>query len=172
MYVKARGDLCSYCNPTSNKRQRTQEMQHVKRLRENPDVPAFVHNRGTGFACGNYRPDLLFDMGTFYVVNELDEKQHNSYDPNCEVARMFNIEQSLGMRTHFIRFNPDKYTPTEGEKYVMPRHRLKYLVDKLVALQTTPPIFTHGQLSVEYMFHDADLVTERMERINNVAIFE
>jgi hypothetical protein len=54
-----------------------------------------------------YRPDFLYDCGTHFVILEVDENQHRVYE--CERKRMWEIAQSLGLPTIFIRYNPDAY---------------------------------------------------------------
>lgn len=60
---------------------------------------------------GREGPDLVFvsNNGTHYVILEVDEKQHKSYNVECECNRMVNIGQSLGQPVMFIRYNPNKY---------------------------------------------------------------
>jgi hypothetical protein len=65
-----------------------------------------------GGACSKKRPDFVVDGVYRKIVVEVDENQHNGgkdYDTNCEDTRMWDIAQSLGMQTVFIRFNPDNY---------------------------------------------------------------
>jgi len=61
--------------------------------------------------CGKERPDFVFNSihNTHKIVLEVDEFQHSSYAEECECIRMFNIGQTIGEPTIFIRYNPDKY---------------------------------------------------------------
>ena len=70
-------------------------------------------------SCSKVRPDFVFDCGTHFVIIEVDEHQHKSYN-NCgttleerqemENKRMFMIFQSFGgPHVAFIRYNPDVF---------------------------------------------------------------
>ena len=98
--------LCSYCNPS--KRQKTREMTIKALLESATDLGTPIHDKPIGGECGKYRPDFLFDAATHYVVVEVDEDQHKSYDAECERIRMINILGALEIRCVFIRYNiPD-----------------------------------------------------------------
>ena len=59
------------------------------------------------------RPDIVIDCGSFVIVIEIDELQHNNgkYNPELDEIRNNEIYEDLGCRpVVFIRFNPDKYT--------------------------------------------------------------
>ena len=66
-------------------------------------------------ACVKYRPDFLIYVngGVYALVLEVDERQHGNYE--CELVRMLNIAQALGVPTVFLRFNPDAYEPKAGK---------------------------------------------------------
>ena len=94
--------LCNYCDPNSKKLYATKEMKVVSFLNNNNIQ--FTHNKSIGFECGNYRPDILIDCNTHFIVIEVDENQHESYDINCEMARMNNIYISLGLPVIYYYF--------------------------------------------------------------------
>ena len=65
-----------------------------------------------------------------YVLLEVDEDQHRSYDASCDVRRDFDMAASValgsGHKLRVIRFNPDSYrvggrTRTESKKDRMKR---------------------------------------------------
>ncbi|CAI2174051.1 13049_t:CDS:2 [Funneliformis geosporum] len=60
------------------------------------------------------RPDFVIDAGTHQVVLEVDEYQHKKGEYNCEIKRMWDIAQALGIPTFFIRYNPDSYRIFNG----------------------------------------------------------
>jgi hypothetical protein len=67
--------------------------------------------------CSKRRPDLLVDFGSFLIVIEVDETQHDTYDLVCENKRMMQISQDVGHRPIvFIRFNPDAYLDKDSKK--------------------------------------------------------
>jgi hypothetical protein len=91
----------------------------------------FIHNKSIGFECGNYRPDILIDCNTHFIVVEVDEHQHDSYDSNCEMARMNNIYISLGLPVVFLRYNPDAFYYNEDIVKVKTTNRLNYLYERI-----------------------------------------
>ena len=67
--------------------------------------------------CSRRRPDLMCDLGYQIIIVEVDENQHTDYDCSCENKRLMEISQDLGHRPIiFIRFNPDDYINSNGEK--------------------------------------------------------
>ena len=74
-----------------------------------------INDRVISGGCSKKRPDILIDIGTHCVIVEIDENEHINY--NCESKRMMEISQDLGHpNIVFIRFNPDSYTDTDGNK--------------------------------------------------------
>ena len=122
--------LCSYCNPDTKKRHNTSEMKVVEFLKTT-EYSSFIHNQSIGFVCGNYRPDILYDCLTHFVVIEIDEQQHRQYEKKCEYSRMLNIEQSLGLPTVFIRYNPHKYIVDGKPKHDKDHQRFPTLLQTL-----------------------------------------
>ncbi len=71
--------------------------------------------------CSRRRPDVLIDMGTYVVVVEIDENQHDTYETMCENRRAMEIFRDSGRRPLvMIRFNPDGYTDESGRKHPSP----------------------------------------------------
>lgn len=143
----------------------------IKKMLDNKKYKYTIYDKVIDTKCGLERPDFLFDCGTHFVVLEIDENQHRNKD--CEKARMINISQSLGLKTVFLRYNPDSFKV--GKDRLDPskptRHRtittwLNYL------LKHEPTNF----LSVMYLFYDEydekkfDLTTLlEMETVINVS---
>ena len=121
--------LCIYCNPNSKKLYATKEMKVVTFLKNNNIE--FIHNKSIGFECGNYRPDILIDCNTHFIVVECDENQHEGYNKNCEMARMNNIYISLGLPVVYLRYNPDKFIHNEINKKINSKKRLNYLLERI-----------------------------------------
>lgn len=70
-----------------------------------------------GNACLRQRPDFLFanEEETSYVIVEVDEHEHKTYDMRCEAVRMIGMWESLGhVPTTFMRYNPDKIQGQAG----------------------------------------------------------
>lgn len=56
-------------------------------------------------------------MGSHIFIVEIDENAHTNYDCSCENKRSMELSQDLGFRPIiFIRFNPDDYINTYGNK--------------------------------------------------------
>lgn len=129
--------LCFYCQPFP----RLLKKEHkVKALLEEKGL-VFTHNKQiNNDCCLKYKPDFLFDCGSYFVVLECDENGHADYDRDCEMVRMNNISIGLGLPTLFIRYNPD----LPGFK-VKQKHRIlietlnKYL--NLEMLEDPTPIY-------------------------------
>jgi hypothetical protein len=155
--VHKKGDGCSYCNLDGNARKKTREMSVVNYLRsKNID---FIHDKSTGVAgskpgiCRNFRPDILIDCNTHFLVVEVDEDQHKVYAESCEVIRMLNIHESLGMRTVFIRFNPDLFYFKEKRQNISDPERLELLNEMIQIHSILTP---EKELTVYRMFYDTD----------------
>lgn len=129
--TKINNYLCSYCNPDSTKKQKTKEDSVNKLLLKNNYT--FVRDKqvGNNDCCFRYRPDFLFDCGTYFVVLECDEDAHNSYDKDCEIVRMNNITMSIGLPTKFIRYNPD----LKGVHYLTKQKKLIETLNKWLNLE-------------------------------------
>jgi hypothetical protein len=67
--------------------------------------------------CSKKRPDLMCDLGYQVIIVEVDENQHADYDCSCENKRIMQLSQDMGHRPIiFIRFNPDTYINSNGDK--------------------------------------------------------
>ena len=85
--------------------------------------------------CVRYRPDFVFDAGTHFVVLEVDENQHMSYNCDCEQHRMINLSQAMGMPTVFVRYNPYGYKAPNGSKAARAREREDALCEWLTRMR-------------------------------------
>ncbi|KAJ3042194.1 hypothetical protein HK097_002095 [Rhizophlyctis rosea] len=104
-----------------------------------------------GGACGLERPDFYIDCGTHILIIEVDEHQHSERACECEQTRMVKYSQSNGMRTMFLRWNPDKYKLRKGQQMDTTARRLDVLLEYIKHYQkTTPPDF----LNVIYLYFD------------------
>lgn len=147
--------LCEYCDPEKQKRARLYKQylvtQHI--LNRYGSYVVSVDRVIDNGECIKERPDVLLDFGTHFVVIEVDEHQHKDRVCECEHARMVNIGQALGLRTMFIRYNPDPYkTKTKSVKDPTFHTRMKTLVEWVKHL-SNPDKF-HGFTSVVYLYYD------------------
>ncbi|CAG8715276.1 4427_t:CDS:2, partial [Funneliformis caledonium] len=105
--------------------------------------------------CSKKRPDFVIDADTHKVVLEVDEYQHKKGEYNCEVKRMWDIAQALGIPTLFIRYNPDSYRMFNGiTKDSNDRKRKQELLMCLSDAVKSPPAEESQFLRVVYLFYD------------------
>ena len=113
---------CLYCyvnifpdKPVS-RNYKTKERTIVDYLtKEFPSV-GWIADKTISGGCSLRRPDLMVDLGYQVVIIEIDENQHIDYDCSCENKRLMQLSQDVGHRpVIFIRFNPDKYTMSNGK---------------------------------------------------------
>lgn len=111
--VRSSGGMCSFCTPDSARRRRTREYKVLAWVMDSKWSPLVVSSNRAVITrtdlgqCIRFRPDILLDCGSHFVVVEVDEDQHAGYDHVCESVRMKEIEMQLGLPTAFVRFNPD-----------------------------------------------------------------
>jgi len=123
---------CYYCRP--NTRKKTKENDVVNYLKSIKDLSNFIHDKSSAdnsSACGKYRPDILYDCGTHFIIVEVDENAHQQYESSCEIVRMTAIQEGLGMKTVFIRYNPDCYRVNNKIKIISQTRRFKLLEEKI-----------------------------------------
>ena len=105
--------MCESCHPDAQRTARLYKQRLVETSVRSMKIKGAelvsVDRMVNGGECLRERPDFLFDCGTHYLVLEVDEHQHASRACECEIARMQNLTQALGMRTVFVRYNPDQY---------------------------------------------------------------
>jgi hypothetical protein len=110
---------CAVCDPVRRAAYLKAKELEVKAWLDAAGIRYDSHDRMVdGGACVKYRPDFLIYVngGVYALVLEVDERQHGHYE--CELVRMLNIAQALGVPTVFLRFNPDGYEPLAGKAVV------------------------------------------------------
>lgn len=159
--------LCEFCNNDS-----PEKIIHAKEIKVRDSLIARgykylshdkILERGN---CGKERPDFLFDCGYHFLIVEVDENQHSNNAYNCERTRMFNIANTLGIKTFFIRYNPDKYKKpfqTKREENETHNARMETLSGWLNLCMTRSP--TDLVVSI-YLFYDGYDGTYRIETFN------
>jgi hypothetical protein len=151
--------LCSYCNPNSSSYQKTREDIVKKLLESSQDTNNFIHDKPITGGCFKYRPDFLYDAATHYVIVEVDEDQHNGYNPECEKIRMINIVGALGMRCIFIRYNPDAFYIDDIKIKISEKKRhdlLLKMIHKYMKPSVDSRTMTTGVFGVDvvYLYYD------------------
>jgi hypothetical protein len=112
----------------------------------------FIYNKITSPNGSRYRPDFTIKANFGYVIVEVDEHQHDTYDPDQELYRMQTIYNDVQLidknkQVLFIRYNPDYKGKNLSQK--QREQRLCNLV-KYWILQ--PDLKT--DLGVMYLFYD------------------
>jgi len=97
--------ICKACNLIRNKK----EWAVVQFLKKNLRIP-FHHDERLYGVCGNRRPDIHYQLSLHDVIVENDERQHYRITPECELARINDIVNTIGGKpVVFIRYNPDVF---------------------------------------------------------------
>lgn len=166
-------NLCYFCNPKTIKTFRLSKQKEIKSLLDLKKYKYTIYDKIIDSKCGLERPDFLFDCGTYFVVLEVDENQHKQYNKSsqdnnqydCDTARMINISQSLGMKTIFIRYNPDEYKVNGIKQYPTKNRRYKELLIYLNSM-LSKKYEELEFLSVVYLFYDEyDFKNVKLETI-------
>jgi len=143
---------CETCDPASFKKVRlAKQTAVVDYLKANGIEMKQIDRIIDGGVCGLERPDIYIDCGTHILIVEVDEDQHSGRPCECEQTRMVNISQSNGLKTFFLRFNPDGYKRPKGIKQESTAKRFKTLLDWVNHWKKTEPI---DFLSVMYLYFD------------------
>ena len=148
---------CASCQPGLFQNLRLAKQKKIERLFNSQRLKYESTDRVVdGGACGKERPDFLFATATHFVIVEVDEYQHRSSDNVCEVRRMFNLAQGLGMSTIFIRYNPDNFTDSTdvpGDITEAKRHKL--LLKMLIQhLQPRTEVSEEWSVYATYLFYN------------------
>jgi hypothetical protein len=100
--------------PIIKKRQKKKETRILNVLSDE-QIELVSHDKRVENGCHAFRPDFIIDYDSLICILEVDENQHQSYDPDCEMSRMINIHEDLGgIPVLFIRYNPDSYKDKKG----------------------------------------------------------
>lgn len=95
---------------------KTKEKDVVDRVKEKYSEFSWECDKRIQDGCSRRRPDMFLDMGSYVIIVEIDENQHEEYDCSCEKKRMQEIWGDVLCRPMiFIRFNPDDYKDEEGK---------------------------------------------------------
>jgi hypothetical protein len=150
--------LCSDCNPS--KRQKTREMTIKTLLESTTDLNNPIHDKIIEGGCYKYRPDFRYDALTHFVIVEVDEDQHDSYNPECEKVRMINIIEALKMRCVFVRYNPDAFH-IDGKKVDVSEEKRHDLLLKTIR-ECMKPSFDSQIVTADvvYLYYDGAEVRE------------
>lgn len=164
LMILNKDNLCGFCDPTMIKNLKLVKQKEVKALLDTKKYKYTIYDKIIDSKCGLERPDFLFDCDAYFVVLEVDEGQHMRYDKtlknvkdnvtyDCEMVRMFNIFQTIGMKTIFIRYNPDDYK-VKGVKQSITKIKRHNILLKQLNNMTKLNAEKLDYLSVMYLFYD------------------
>jgi hypothetical protein len=151
-----KNDLCvTFCKPNSiyqqQKREKKKEklvLNYLDKYIKIPPEIKIIDNECLAINlqdCNRRFPDRAYDCGTHIVIVEVDENQHRGYtkDDNCELKRMHQIYEVVGLPCIFLRFNPDNYRVQSKLQKTNMAIRLEILqkwVEKCLTMSTTKGI--------------------------------
>lgn len=119
---------CGNCGESARrKRAYLLKQQRMKEAIETAGLPIKFYDVVVESMCNKKRLEVVIDAGTHMIDIECDEHQHRSYA--CEDARMCAATEQLGMRTIFVRFNPDSFRTDGVWKNPPEKVRFRTLVD-------------------------------------------
>lgn len=144
------------------------EHQTLNFLCENEEVAPYIaaHDQmiGNDSCSTRRRPDILISSSTgdegLVIIVEIDEYQHQNYNPSCERGRMNEIlDEFQTGRVVFIRWNPHNYEHPEGKHMLKRDQRLDALNKRIKSI-----IEAHQEdlkdptkmYCIYYMFYDQD----------------
>jgi hypothetical protein len=160
--------LCiTYCAPNQlyqqNKKEKKKEMIVMNYLDNNVKIENIINIRDDKVVntyCNYYRPDRIYDIGTHYVIIEVDEEQHKGKRSSCskgeigELARMHEIQNAVGMNCIFLRFNPDTFKVNNKLQKVSINQRLKLLVKWIEKCVEMRPDKDLQPVKYKYLYYD------------------
>ena len=143
------------------------EKQMVEYIQQDISLSPYIYSKDKilkGTSCDTKRrPDLMISSTEeLVIVVECDEKQHQGYNPSCEMGRMDEILDELkGCRTIFIRWNPD-YCKYNGVSLSKTRDNRLIELKELI-LNLIKNNWTDDYTMVYYMYYNKDneVITNR-----------
>ncbi|CAL8461306.1 g837 [Coccomyxa elongata] len=157
--------LCYYCRPATIQAH-NKELAIKALLEAQLGHIDFVHDKVNeailDCACRRYRPDFWAELPTFVLVIEVDEHQHEQYEPSCELRRLVELLAAcMGKPLVVIRYNPDAYMIQGETQRTSTKKRQAVLIDRIQKYENN---YLDKILTVEYMFYkdlrQAELETE------------
>jgi hypothetical protein len=108
---------------------------------------------------GSWRLDVLWKLGSHWVVLEVDEDQHRGYDASCERRRELDILNSArGLPVRVLRYNPDGFaTGTRSVRRAVAVDRLRVLRAALLAA-FAPPAASDALFCITKLFFNCSCV--------------
>ena len=150
--VRYSGEMCSLC---AGHRENSEEFKLRELLTLWFQDLKIAHDKIIEGSCLRYRPDFFIETPNGHIIIvEVDETHHKDYDINCEIVRMFNIQQAIMTPIVFVRYNPDAYKPcgvkTTAVAKKVRHNKLRATITRLIHF---PPTFLPGIPDVEYLYY-------------------
>ena len=156
-------NLCNDCNDYSERKHHKRKETIIKNVLDANNFKYDTYDKIPSEACNKFRPDFVFDRGTYIIILEVDENQHQSYTCECEQARMINLFQDFGgLPVVFVRFNPDGYTDNNCIRHQYTKSRETRLLSTLNSLMLHQP---KDFLSVIYLYYNGD---DGINKVTNI----
>jgi hypothetical protein len=121
--------------------------------------------KGCGLASETSHAFIDFAILTTWgvILLEVDEFQHSSYDPSCDVRRDFDSCTSIALGSQqkaiVLRFNPDAFKVAGNTVHTTKKDRYAKLVEIIKSWETDPvPELGFARFFLYYDAHDATSV--------------
>lgn len=96
---------------------KTKEKEVTDKIIQRFPDKSWVKDRLIQDGCSLRRPDLFLDLGSHILIVEIDEYQHYEVSRICENKRLMVLSKDVHHRPIvFLRFNPDGYKRSDGER--------------------------------------------------------
>ena len=161
--TEKRGTQCRTCCPIASKHARHSEKRlewQLSTWAEEGKIPMYstYDESISGIitaACNARRPDFFYDMGSWILVVENDERQHVSEDGRCNLVRVQDIANAVGtLPMYFIRYNPDGFRVSGKNKQVQLTEKHALLLQHIQEIIANPP--TDNHVTIRYLFYNCN----------------
>lgn len=164
-------NLCENCDKNRSIKYFKSKEMAIKQLLEESEIKYETWNKQVSGGCSKRRPDFLIDKDTFVIIVEVDENQHKHYGPrDCEIIRMIQIHNDIGLPCIFVKFNPDSYRDDGGKLIRSNLGRNRIFLQILRGLINRDPINEKikDSLCAYYLFYDGFNGTPEMIEIDYI----
>ena len=153
--------LCYYCRPATIQAH-SKELAIKALLEAQLGHIDFVHDKVNeailDCACRRYRPDFWAELPTLVLVVEVDERQHEIYEPSCELRRLVELLAAcMGKPLVVLRYNPDGYKTLGETQHTSTEKRQTTLIETIRKYEDKS---LDEILTVEYLYYSDDRQSE------------
>ena len=171
LYYISEGNMCNDCNTYRIRKYEHKKEIEIKQMFDENDIKYDSHDKIVKDSCLKYRPDFVIDCITHFIVIEVDENQHKSYEQTCEKARMLNLAQGFGgAPVVFIRYNPDSYKNHLGKNSrIGKKTRFNRLLQCVKSCKNYQP---KKLFNIIYLYYDGDDNTNEIQELDLLDSFK